>query len=555
VVDAHVAPEAPPDRLRPLRAVVSAGPAPELVALTAFAAWRWAGPRAAFLRVASPPNIVAPGPVPDVDVAVFPPAEAAPVALPDARERVVVWPPVAARTELLRCLLEPDGSTLVLAPDPVEGEVLGAALRDEGRHVVVLRGDHPAAERTAMWDAARRGACVVIGGRVAAMAPVPDLTGVVVLDDADEALAEERAPAWHARDLAVERARRASARLTLVSPAPTVEAVELARDAVVAAPKTVAARGWPRLRVVDLRDEAPGAGLLSAPLGPALQHALDGGGRALCILNRRGRAHLLVCRACGEVAHCERCDARLEESDVGLRCARCGTVAPLQCRSCGAGVFRKLRPGVTGLRDAVAGLVPRRQVIAVDATSAPLPAFDVGVGTEALLHRAPRRGDRPVRLVAFLDFDQELLAPRYRATEQALWLLVRAARVVRPPDVPEGVDPRGELLVQTRLPGHEVIVAASTGDVVPVLASERRRREALGFPPFGGLAEVRGDAAAVDVACALVRDAVTVVGPTGGRALLRAASTAQLCDALASVDLGPARARGRLRIDVDPLRV
>jgi primosomal protein N' (replication factor Y) len=176
------------------------------------------------------------------------------------------------------------------------------------------------------------------------------------------------------------------------------------------------------------------------------------------------------------------------------------------------------------------------------------------VGTEAVLHRADA-APAGIELVAFLEFDQELLATRYRAAEQALWLLVRAARVVG------GRRGDGRVLVQTRVPEHDVIEAALAGDPTIVADAERARRRILGFPPFGGLAELRGAPEAVDVACAALRavDAVQVLGPvavgTSSRALVQAASTDELCDALAEVDLASARDRGRLRIDVDPLRV
>jgi primosomal protein N' (replication factor Y) len=256
-----------------------------------------------------------------------------------------------------------------------------------------------------------------------------------------------------------------------------------------------------------------------------------------------------VCRTCGSVAECERCGARVAEGDGDLVCERCAHRSPLQCRQCGSVRFQKLRPGVTGLRDAIADLVPKRQVIAVDAASAPLPAFDVAVGTEALLHRVSPASERPVRLVAFPEIDQELLAPRYRATEQALWLLVRAARLV-------GRDSgAGRVLAQTRVPDHEVLAGVRSGDPRPVLARERDRRREHGFPPFGGLAELSGEPAAVAAACDAVRSTVRVLGPTAGRALLRAETVDALCDALAAADLAPARALGRLRIDVDPQRV
>jgi primosomal protein N' (replication factor Y) len=547
VLGTDVESEAPADRVLPIHAVVSAGPPAAVVELTEFAAWRWAGPRAAFLRAASAPNVVADTRAPEPDLGVFP-SRPAPMDLPDARARLVVWPPARSRAGLVASMVDPEGSTLLIAPDSAEADALAAHLEAEGRHVVVMRADRSAAERTAAWDASRRGACVVVGGRVAVLAPVPDLRAVIVLDDADEALAEERAPAWHARDLAHERARREGARFDIVTPAPTVEAVEMA-GAPVAAPFDVRRAGWPRVEIVDRRDDPPGLGLLSAALGPALHRALEDGGRAVCVLNRRGRAHLLLCRSCGEPARCSRCDATVAEGDGGLVCARCESVHEQRCRHCGSTRFRALKPGVVRLRDELAGLVPHHQVVAVDRSSAPLTPFDVVVGTEAALHRAADDARRPVRLVAFLDLDQELLAPRYRAAEQSLWLLVRAARLVGPRAG------GGVVLVQTRVPEHEVLRTVCDADPGPALAAETARRRDLQFPPFGGLAEVRGAAQAVAAACALLQGRVTVLGPSGAGALLRASSTGALCDALAAVDLTPARALGRLRVDVDPLRV
>jgi primosomal protein N' len=109
--------------------------------------------------------------------------------------------------------------------------------------------------------------------------------------------------------------------------------------------------------------------------------------------------------------------------------------------------------------------------------------------------------------------------------------------------------------VQTRVPDHEVLLGVRNGDPGPVLERERDRRREHGFPPFGGLAELSGDPAAVAAACDTLRSKVRVLGPTAGRALLRADTVDVLCDALAAVDLAPARALGRLRVDVDPLRV
>jgi primosomal protein N' (replication factor Y) (superfamily II helicase) len=186
-----------------------------------------------------------------------------------------------------------------------------------------------------------------------------------------------------------------------------------------------------------------------------------------------------------------------------------------------------VRPGVTRLREeleAAAG----RPVVAVTASTVDVAPGDVFVGTEALLHRVGG-----VDVVAFLDFDSELLAPRYRAAEQAMALLIRAARQV-------GRRERGgRILVQTTVPGHEVIDAALHADPGRLAAAELARRRTLGLPPFAGLAEVRGSGAGDFVAA------------TGDRWLLRHRSWDVLGQTLAAT---PRHKGTRLRIAVDPAR-
>jgi len=162
------------------------------------------------------------------------------------------------------------------------------------------------------------------------------------------------------------------------------------------------------------------------------------------------------------------------------------------------------------------------------------------VGTEALLHRVPRAD-----AVAFLDMDQELLALRYRAAEQAMALVARAARTVA-----RGGGRDGRVLVQTRTPDHPVLVAARRGDPARLVASELPLRRALGLPPTTAMALVSGPAAPDHVAALGHPLGVRVQGPLDGTWRLIAADHPTLCDALASVERPP----GRLRIEVDPLR-
>jgi primosomal protein N' (replication factor Y) len=540
-------------QLRPLQKVVSAGPPPAVVALCEWAAWRWAGPVATFLRAASPPSIVDPASSVEVDAALYP-VVAVPDGVADALAggrgvRVVTWPPASDRRELVRGLLATEGSTLVLVPEPARASTLVRAIERDGREVLHVHGALADRERTAAWDEARRGATVVVGGRAAVFLPLPDLRAVVVLDEGDEAFQQEGAPTWHAREVAVERAGRVGAPVTLVSPTPTVDARAAAET--FAAPPTHSLRaGWPRLDLVDQRDDEPGRALLSSALGPALHRAVDGGGRAICVVNRRGRARILACRACRELARCTTCGAAVAQPEHDLVCMRCGTTRPSVCAHCGASRFRAIRPGVQAVRDDVAALVPHFDVGEIDVATEQVPDAPVIVGTEAALHRVPRDRARPVRLVALLAFDEELLAPRYRAPEQALWLLVRAARLLG--HRADG----GVLLVQTRMPDHDVLAVARTGDPEPFAAAETAVRVATGFPPFGGLAELAGVGSAVAAAADAARAVgLTVLGGTEARALVRAPSTAELCDRFADVDFSAARSLGRLRIAVDPPRV
>ncbi|MBV9041178.1 MAG: hypothetical protein JOZ68_09240 [Acidimicrobiia bacterium] len=259
------------------------------------------------------------------------------------------------------------------------------------------------------------------------------------------------------------------------------------------------------------------------------------------MLNRKGRARLLACVACGELGRCEVCRSAIEQTNAGtLRCRRCGAERPSVCLACGATKFRVLRTGVSKARNDLERLAGRPVAeVSAEATE-PVGDASVIVGTEAVLHRVDRAD-----VVAFLDFDQELLAPRYRAGEEALALLARAARLVG------GRRDGGRLLVQTRMPTHEVIDAVLHADPGRFALVESARRAALRLPPESALAEISGEAAPPFVA-ALGDDGVDLSGPSAaGRWLARAEDHRRLCDGLASTP----RPSGRLRVAVDPLRL
>ncbi len=527
VVADDVEPDTSRDRLLELLAVASDGPPADVVDLAGWIARRWSGPRIAVLRSASPPNRA--HPTPNSEPA-SPSRLTAESATPVHGNRVVRRPPLADRRELVASMCADNGSTLVAVADGSRARSLAQYLRTAGREVAFVHSDESDSARTDAWRRAARGNCVVVGGRTAALAPVPDLAAAIVVDDADEALQEERSPTWHSREVLYERAQRAGASWAVVSPAPTVEAVALPDVKVDALPPDVEARGWPRTLVVDRREEPPGAGLLTESLAQAIREA---NGPAVCVLNRRGRFRVLACDACHALLRWDRAAER-----------------PMVCDECGATRLRVLRAGVTRVREEMAALFPRVRVLDVDTETAEVGDADIVIGTEAVLHRPELRRRRPT-LVAFLDLEQELLAPRFRAAAQAHWLTTRGAQLL-------AGRPREEtrLVVQTRQPEHEVVRALVKGQPALVTEAESERRRALGFPPFGALAEISGDEAAVVAAVEALRgfEQIQALGPTDGRALVVAPDADALADALA-VAHAAGRAEGRVRVAVDPPRV
>ena len=258
------------------------------------------------------------------------------------------------------------------------------------------------------------------------------------------------------------------------------------------------------------------------------------------VSNTTGRARLLACRQCRELTRCERCDAAVVMGDDGqLTCLRCDTVRPPVCLRCGAGRFANLRPGVTRLREELEAAAGRAAVLVTGAGPDRPQSAGVYVGTEAALHRVDRADT-----VAFLDFDRELLAPRYRAAEQAMALLVRAARLVGRRDA------GGRLLVQTFVPDHEVIQAAVHADPGRLVEGERRRRQMLGLPPYGAYAEISGSGSDEFVASVIPADGVVIAGGHGDY-VARGDDWMSLGRAL---NTGVRPPGARLRIAVDPAR-
>jgi primosomal protein N' (replication factor Y) len=521
-------PDVHPGSLEPVAKVTGVGPSGELIALAEWASVRWAGRMRHFLTAASPPRAVTRVPASQrTGIVVEPRSPASTRLLSDGGGLLRLHPTSDPLPAVLSAL--PCGPTLVVVPSVDQALVLAARLRRSGLAVAVVPDD---------WAAAAGGVDVVIGARTAAWSPCPGLGAAVLLDEHDEALQQEGSPTWHARDVLVERCRRAGVPLLVVSPCPTVAAIE-ACGPPVRPPADRERSGWPIVEVIDRTDEEPWKrSLVTSSL---VRHLRDSSRTVVCVSNTPGRAALLACRQCRELARCERCEAAVVLTDGDrLACRRCGLERPPVCLRCGAGRFANLRPGVSRLVEELSAAANRPAVL-VTADSAWRPSSaGVYVGTEAVLHRVERADT-----VAFLDFDRELLAPRYRAGEQAMALLVRAARLVGRRET------GGRILVQTFTANHPVLRAAVLADPGRVTDGERAARKRFGLPPYGAFAEIGGAGADEFVGSVPAVEGLELVPDGHGGWLARAADWMLLGEAL---NAGIRPPGSRLRIAVDPPR-
>ncbi|MEN9802861.1 MAG: putative primosomal protein n [Actinomycetota bacterium] len=513
--------------LKPILKFSGIGPDATVVSLSRWAANRWCvGKLRPFLVTASPHTVVS-------------------RASPSRRTKVVASPVSPAASELLRegggvLRLPPThdqlpavlsaahmGPTLVVCATVDASRVMAARLKRAGISVALMPHE---------WNSARGGVDVVIGARSAAFAPCPDLAAAVVLDEHEESLQEERMPTWHAREILAERCRENDAPLLLISASPTVVGSHSRK--VLAPPPERERAGWPSVEVIDRSAEPVWSrSLVSAELIDVLR---DRSLRVVCISNTKGLARLLGCRSCGDLVRCEACSSTLVELEDGrLECPVCHLSRPPVCAVCSSTAISRLRPGVTRLREELEKAANRPVAkiesgdIVVDEAS-----HDVFVGTSATLHRIHRAD-----VVVFLDFDRELLAPRFQAHEQAMALLVRAARLVGPRNR------KGRILIQTSFADHDVVRAAVEGNPAILTEAETERRRDLGLPPFSTLAVVEGDG--VDRCVEGLANAQgLVISRHRGRAIIRAVDHRSLSDAWASLS---SVIRSTVRIEVDPL--
>ena len=400
-------------------------------------------------------------------------------------------------------------------------------------------------ERRETWRAIAEGRVgVVVGARSALFLPFANLGLIVVDEEHDGSFKQDEGVVYNARDMAVVRARLASAPVVLASATPSLESVvnvRTGRYGEVHLPGRHGGHQLAALSAVDMRRDPPARGRwLSPPVVEAMKSTLAAGEQTLLFINRRGYAPITLCRACGHGLECPQCSAWLVEHRFrrSLVCHHCGhTEVPAHsCKHCGAvDQFVACGPGVERLAEEAQELFPEARLelftsdslMNRDEAEAAVDRMingeiDILIGTQmaAKGHHFPN-----LTLVAVIDADLGLNGGDLRAAERTFQLLYqvagRAGREGRP----------GRALIQTHNPEHAVMQALVSGDRDRFVEVELADREIAGMPPYGRLASliISGpDPAAVDNVCAALarraphRDGITVLGPsTAPLALLR----------------------------------
>ena len=361
-------------------------------------------------------------------------------------------------------------------------------------------GDDVALLHSGLADAARRDerqrvlageARVVVGARSAGFAPVRDLGLICVDEEHDPSYKQESDPRYDARTVAAKRAALEGAVALFGSATPRpeswarLERIELGARL---------SGSLPGVQVVDLRRE--GGYPLSAPLLEELGALAEGGGKAILLLNRRGVAPALHCRACGATIRCPDCDVSLVlHGDGSLRCHHCAyeTRAPSACPVCESPDLARIGAGTQKLERELAKRLPELELIRIDADTVDRPeALSDALRRFAVADRAVLLGTQMVAkghhfagvaLAAVVDADTGLAMPDFRAEERTFQLVTQLAGR-------SGRDAPGRVLVQTFQPDARPIQLAARHDVTRFLADELERREELRYPPFGHLVRI-----------------------------------------------------------------
>jgi primosomal protein N' (replication factor Y) len=390
---------------------------------------------------------------------------------------------------------------IVLVPEISLTPQLLSRFKDRfGENLSLLHSGLGRGERYDQWRRIWKGEVkIALGARSAIFAPFKEVGIIIVDEEHDPSYKQEEKLKYHARDLAVVRAKQDEATLLLGTATPSLESfynAEKGKFHLLSLPERIEGKPLPRVEVVDIKGEA---GLLSEKVRMALQKNVEEKKQSLLFLNRRGFAHFILCPDCGFTFKCPNCSVTLTHhlKDHSLRCHYCDyrISAPGSCPQCQGDRLKGMGIGTERLEQEIRSLFPEAQVGRMDRdTTSRRRAhqqilkglesgkIDILVGTQMIVkgHDFPN-----VTFVGVVSADTSLHFPDFRSSERTFQLLTQVAGRAGRGEV------LGEVIIQTFNPDHYSILKAKDHDFLGFYQEECQFRKALDYPPFSRLINFR----------------------------------------------------------------
>jgi primosomal protein N' (replication factor Y) (superfamily II helicase) len=406
----------------------------------------------------------------------------------------------------MRSVLGSGGSAILLVPEIGLTPAVAADLHQVfGDEVAILHSALSDQERAEQWHRIKRGdARMVVGTRSAVFAPVADLKLMIVDEEQDSSYKQEETPRYHARDVAVMRAKMADAVVVLGSATPSLESYFNAKKnkyTLLELPDRVEKRPLPEVEIVDMRLEFQETGqeqVISRKLAAEIRERLERNEQAMVLLNRRGYSPVALCRPCGSRLECRNCAIAMTHHKRSNRmvCHYCGFMAPVPkvCAECGSEYIYFLGTGSEKLEELLHGMFPTARIGRLDRDTVrghedferTLNALnegelDVLVGTQMIAKGHDIHG---VTLVGVVGADAALGMPDFRAAERTFQLLTQVAGRAGRGQTP------GKVILQTFFQEHYAVQYAAQHDFAGFYDKELRFRSWMHYPPYSALANV-----------------------------------------------------------------
>jgi primosomal protein N' (replication factor Y) len=406
----------------------------------------------------------------------------------------------------MQAVLAKGRSAILLVPEIGLTPAVAADLHQIfGDDVAILHSALSDDERAEQWKRIRSGdSHIVVGTRSAVFAPVADLALIIIDEEHDQSYKQEETPRYHARDVAVMRAKMSNAAVVLGSATPSLETYYNAlhgKYRLLELPERIENRPLPEVEIIDMRDEFQRThkdAILSRRLLEEIGERLERHEQVMVLLNRRGYSSFVLCRSCGETVQCKNCAIAMtyHKREHRLICHYCGYMrpAPRTCPKCGSEYVQYLGTGAEKLEEMLHSLFPQARIARLDRdtvrgrddlervlSSLQVGEIDLLVGTQMIAkgHDVPN-----VTLVGVVGSDAALSFPDFRAAERTFQLLTQVAGRAGRGETP------GRVVLQTFFPDHYAIQFAAAHDYKGFYEKEVRFRSWMHYPPFDAVSNV-----------------------------------------------------------------